>query len=97
VNLRSDSPRLTVRDSEPVVVRARHKEQLQLPVTAVANGVVTVSGRLLTPDGTAYGPPIAIKVRVAQFGTLGVYVTAGAALVLFGAATVRLIRRVRRR
>lgn len=96
VDLTSDNPRLTVHDSEPVVVEAEQKQQLQLPVEAVANGVIEVRGRLLAPDGTVYGSPVEIRVRVAQYGTLGVWVTGGAALVLFGAVAVRLLRRTRR-
>jgi hypothetical protein len=97
VGLVSSSPRLRVSPSETVVVEAQQKKQLQVPVSAVANGQVQVQGRLEAADGADVGPAVTINVRVAQYGTLGVWVTGGAALVLFVAAAVQIARRVRRR
>jgi hypothetical protein len=97
VAARSTSPRLRVEDSEPVTVDAQQKAQLRLPISAVANGLVEVEGWLETADGTVYGPPVSIQVRVAQYGTLGVWVTGGAAVVLFAGAALNIARKVRRR
>lgn len=93
----SASPRLSVRAPDPVEVAPGSKARVLVPVTARANGVVDVSARLLTPAGDPLGEPVAVRVRIAQYGLAGVLVTAGAALLLFLGAGHNIYRRVRRR
>jgi hypothetical protein len=76
-----------------VVIGARSKEQVEVAVKAVATGVVPVDARLLTPGGAPYAQPVTLEVRVTQYGTVALFITIGAAGVLFLAAGVRLVRR----
>jgi hypothetical protein len=96
LDLRPQQARLQVRSDVPAItVRANQREQVQVPAEAVANGVVQVDARLLTPSGAPYAEPVTIRVRVTQYGTVGAYVTIAAAALLFLAAGTRLVRRRR--
>jgi hypothetical protein len=95
--LRAQSPRLAVTQPEPFDVGAHRKKQVLVPAKAVADGLVVVDAELQTPDGARYAAPVEIRVRVTEYGTVGLWITVGAAAVLFGAAGLRLIRRARGR
>jgi hypothetical protein len=47
----------------------------------------------MTMSGEPYGPGVRKRVSITQYGTVGLLVTVGAALVLFGTATLRVVRR----
>jgi len=78
---------------EPIA--ANSKVQVGVPAKAIANGPVTIQIRLRTPDGQPYGDPVELRVQVTQYGTVALYITIGAAAVLFAAAGLRLFRRGR--
>ena len=63
--------------------------------TAVAGGDVVVDATLHTLGGTRALPPgpVPISIRITQYGTVALFITGGAAGVLFLAALVRLFRR----
>ncbi len=95
LSLTPRNPRLAVHSADPVTIAARRTGQVLVPATARANGLVGVDAQLFTPAGVPYGGPVLLRVRVTQVGAVGMYVTAGAAVLLVGAAGVRLLRRVR--
>jgi urease beta subunit len=88
--------RLDVPSAETVTVEPQQKRQVNLAGEAVASGIVLVDAGLRTVDGEPFGDGVLIRVRVTEYGTVGLLVTLGAALVLFGTAGVRLARRARR-
>ena len=96
VALRPQTRRLVIGDSEPKLIGAHRKVQLEVDARAVANGQVQVDVTLLTPDGTPYSAPVPLQVRITQYGTVALFITIGAAGVLFLAAGVRVTRRIRR-
>ena len=79
---------------EPIA--ANSKVQVGVPAKAIANGPVTIQIRLRTPEGQPYGQPVELRVQVTQYGTVALYITIGAAAVLFATAGFRLVRRARR-
>ena len=87
------TPRLEVRPTEPLTIRAQRSEQANITASANANGLVFVDARLRTPVGEPLGPVVSFRVTVTQIGTMGLLVTVGAAAVLFVAAGVRVGRR----
>jgi len=97
LRLDPQTPRLRV---QPVVVPEigpNQKVQVEVPATAVAGGLVVVEASLRTPGGAQYGQPVALRIRITQIGTVALVITVAAAVVLFLAAGVRVVRRVRRR
>ncbi len=80
----------------PIHIGAGRKQQVFVNATAVAGGDVVVDATLLTRGGTALpNGPVPISIRITQFGTVALFITGGAAGVLFLAALVRLFRRGR--
>ncbi|MDP9393406.1 MAG: DUF6049 family protein [Actinomycetota bacterium] len=95
VELVPRSPKLRVQRTRTVTVAPEQKKQLTVPVRALANGVVPVRARLRNAEGKAFGRPVELEVRVAQYGPIAAWVTGIAAGVLFLAALRRAVRRVR--
>ncbi|MDP9398033.1 MAG: DUF6049 family protein [Actinomycetota bacterium] len=91
-------PRLLVKEQPPpVTVQPRRRAQVLVPAEAVVNGPVFLDAQVLTPAGERYGPTTELQVNVQQVGGLGLYVTLGAAGLLFVAAGLRLTGRLRGR
>lgn len=93
VRLEPRTPRLDIGEVAPVRVGAQRKRQVEVPANAVANGVVIVDTSLRTPNGTEYSQPVQLRIRVTQYGTVALYITLGAAGVLFLMGVIRLARR----
>jgi hypothetical protein len=87
--------RLTVTPPGLIEVAAETNQQVTVPVQAIANGVTIVRAQLATPDGDPYGPGVPLRVNATSIGTIGMFVTGGALAVLFLAASVRVVRRLR--
>jgi hypothetical protein len=95
VSLRADNPRLRVRSVRAILVEPNRKTQVVVPATSRANGRVTVTAQLLTPDGRALGPPARLDVHITRYATLALLVTGSAFALLMGVAALRTIRRIR--
>ena len=95
VELDAGSEKLDITESEPITVAARSSGQVGFPTQARATGIVYVDAQLVTMTGEPYGPRVRKRVSITQYGTVGLLVTVGAALVLFGMATLRVVRRAR--
>ena len=95
VELRASSGKLEITPSVPIIVAPRSSGQVVFPTEARATGIVYVDAQLVTVTGERYGPSVRKRVTVTQYGTVGLLVTVGAAVVLFGAATLRVVRRAR--
>ena len=95
VELKAASEKLAITASEPITVAPSSSGQVVFPSQARATGIVIVDAQLMTMTGAPYGPGVRKRVSITQYGTVGLLVTAGAALVLFGTATLRVVRRAR--
>ena len=95
--LNTTSPKLLLDGGGPVTVPARRNRTVLVPATAEANGLVPVAAQLATAQGTAYGETVELRVRVFFVPAVGLYVTVGAAALLFARAALALRRRLRRR
>ena len=85
--------RLQVEQPEPVVVPAGGVAPVSVRAEAVANGLVEVRVRLRNDSGQAISDWQSIRVQVTNYGTLGSVIIAGATVLLFLSATVRIVRR----
>ena len=96
LRLDPQTPRLRLEPPlAPQVIGPNRKVQVEVPATAVAGGPVVVEATLHTPSGAPYGQPVPLQVNVTQIGTVALVITVGAAVVLFLAAGLRVVRRVR--
>jgi hypothetical protein len=96
LRLDPQTPRLELQDVEVPPIGPNQKIQVEVPASAVAGGLVVVEASLRTPGGAPYSQPVALRVRVTEIGTVALVITIGAAVVLFLAAGVRVVRRLRR-
>jgi hypothetical protein len=87
--------RLTVSAPSRIDVPAETNRQVTVPLKAIANGVTTVRVQLTTPEGGRYGRAVPVRVNATSIGTIGMFVTGGALAVLFLAASIRVVRRLR--
>lgn len=97
IRLEPQTPRLRVEDIPPLTIGPQTKLQIEVPAEAVAGGPVVVDVSLRTPSGAAYGQPEQLQITITQYGTVALWITVGAAAVLFLAAGVRVLRRVHAR
>ncbi len=97
VNLRLDpqTARLRLEPTEVQTIGPRSKAQVEVAATAVAPGGVLVRAGLHTVGGPAYGQPVRLRITITEYGTVALYITIGAAAVLFLAAGIRVLRRLR--
>jgi Family of unknown function (DUF6049) len=95
LRLEPRQPRLRVQQiTAPIPIGAGRKVQEAINATAVAGGDVVVDATLHTLGGTALPPgPVPLSINITQYGTVALFITGGAAGVLFLAALVRLARR----
>jgi len=97
VQLRLDPRTTRIRLQNPmrsVPIGPRQKVQVDFPATAVAAGDETVDARLHTTDGAPYVQPVQLQINITDYGTVAIYITVGAAAVLFLTAGARVLRRL---
>jgi Family of unknown function (DUF6049) len=95
LRLEPRQPRIRL-DPPPKTISIAPGRKVQVPIdaTAVAGGDVIIDATLYTRGGTELpNGPVPISIRITQFGTVALFITGGAAGVLFLAALVRLFRR----
>lgn len=92
VHVTTSNGRLVIDENDvPVTVEANSRKGAQIPVTAVANGSVTLSFQLLGPNGELISNPSPVTVNVsADWETWGTVFVAIAVVLVFGAGIVRL-------
>jgi hypothetical protein len=95
LRLDPQTPRLVLGAVEPQTIGPKQKIQVNVPAEAIAGGPVVVVATLHTSDGALYGTPVSLRVNVTQIGTVALVITVAAAVVLFLAAGIRVVRRVR--
>ncbi|GLZ49124.1 hypothetical protein Acsp06_53090 [Actinomycetospora sp. NBRC 106375] len=78
-----------------LTVPAFGSRQVQVEVEVTRAGQFAVDARARTPGGEPLGPTARLLLRSTAYGTITVWLTASAALVLVILASVRIARRVR--
>ena len=94
LRLSPQTTRLRIEPTAEQTIGPRSKTQVEVKATAVAPGPVIVDATLRTLGGAAYGQPVQLRITITEYGTVALYITLGAAAVLFLAAGVRVVRRV---
>ncbi len=96
LRLRPQTPRLRLSQVQVPPIGPGQKIQVEVPATAVAGGPVVVDATLHTPGGAQLQTaPVALRINVTEIGAVALYITVAAAVVLFLAAGIRVVRRVR--
>jgi hypothetical protein len=91
----SSSSGLRVAPIEPQLVPPLGRRQVRVSAEVVRAGQFTVQAAVTTPHGELLGPPSRLRVRSTVYGTITVWLTASAGILLVVLAGRRVLRRVR--
>jgi hypothetical protein len=91
----SSTAGLRVAPVAPVQVPPLGRRQVSVNAQVTRSGQFTVEATVLSPDGSVLGPPSRLKVRSTVYGTITVWLTVGAGVLLVVLVARRIIRRIR--
>ena len=80
-----------------VVIPASSKIQVMVPITVLTSGTSGLNVELTSTNGNLLGDSVIYPLQLSVISPVATWFTTGAAIVLFIAATVQSIRRIRRR
>lgn len=86
---------LRVAPIEPPDIPPLGRRQIRVSAEVVRSGQFTVQASVRTPDGGLLGPPSRLRVRSTAYGTITVWLTASAGVLLVVLAGRRVVRRIR--
>jgi hypothetical protein len=80
----------------PEVIPGNSKIQVLIPLTVLTSGSSGIHVEIRTPSGDLLGDPVIYPIKLSVISPVATWFTTGAAMVLFLAATIQGIRRIRR-
>jgi hypothetical protein len=86
---------LRVAPIAPVQIPPLGRRQVSVNAQVTRSGQFMVDATVLTPDGGVLGPPSRLKVRSTVYGTITVWLTVGAGVLLVVLVARRMVRRIR--
>jgi hypothetical protein len=89
--------KVRVGNLQPVVIPAKSKVQVMVPITVLTSGSSGLSVEMTTSRGNLVGDPIIYPLKLSVISPIATWFTTGAAIVLFLVATIQSARRIRRR
>lgn len=91
------SPGLRVAPIEEQVVPPLGRRQVRVSAEVIRSGQFTVEAAVRSPEGEVLGPPSRLKIRSTAYGTITVWLTGSAGVLLVLLVVRRVVRRVRGR
>jgi len=89
--------KVTIGNLPQFLIPAKSKIQVMVPLTVLTSGASELTVELTTTNGDVLGDPVTYPVALSVISPIATWFTTGAAIVLFIAATIQSIRRIRRR
>lgn len=89
------SPGLRVAPIEPQQIPPLGRRQLSASADVTRAGQFTVQASVRTPAGQLLGPPSRLRVRSTAYGTISLWLTGSAGVLLVVLAARRVVRRIR--
>jgi len=97
LSTRALNSKVEVAPVEEITVVAKSKQQLLLPLKVLAPGESRLLTQLTNLENKPVGYPVYINLKLSVISPVATWITSGAAILLFIAALVQSVRRVRRR
>ncbi len=91
----ASTPGLQVAPIAPVQIPPLGRRQVSVNAQVTRSGQFTVDASVLTPGGGVLGPASRLRVRSTVYGTITVWLTVGAGVLLVVLAVRRVVRRIR--
>jgi hypothetical protein len=94
--LRSTNERISVGQVEKVSIPGKSKIQVMIPVSVNSSGDSGFAITLKNSEGVTVGQTTTYSLKIAVISPVATWITTGAAVVLFGAAILQSLRRIRK-
>jgi hypothetical protein len=88
---------VVVASTQQIRLEAKSKQQVLLPIEVLASGESSLLAQLTNLENKPVGYPVNINLKLSVISPVATWITSGAAVLLFVAAIIQSIRRVRRR
>ncbi len=89
--------KVEIGDLPQISIPGKSKIQIMVPITVLTSGASELTMEITNTNGDVLGDPITYPIALAVISPVATWFTTGAAIVLFIAATIQSIRRIRRR
>jgi hypothetical protein len=97
LSIRAVNSKVVVAPVEQIKIEASSKQQVLLPVEVLATGQSSLLAQLTNLDNKPVGYPVSINLKLSVISPVATWITSAAAILLFLAALIQSLRRVRRR
>jgi hypothetical protein len=95
--LHAENARIVIDTAKKVTLAENSRKQVLITAKAVANGKVRVEARLETSTGARYGESNSLQFTISMIGPVITWVMVAAGILLIGASSIQISRRVRSR
>ena len=96
LSINSTNERIFVDDIKSITIPAKSKIQIMVPIKAYTSGDSGFTVTVTTRDGSVFGQTVTYPLTIAVISPVATWITAAAAIVLFGAAIFKSLRRFRK-
>jgi hypothetical protein len=97
LSVRALNSKVKIAPVEQIKLEAKSKQQVLLPIEVLASGESSLLVQLTNLENKPVGYPVNINLKLSVISPVATWITSGAAVLLFVAAIVQSVRRVRRR
>ena len=97
LSIRPINSKVVVTPVEQIKIEGNSKQQVLLPIEVLATGQSSLLAQLTNLDNKPIGYPVSINLKLSVISPVATWITTAAAVLLFIAALVQSVRRVRRR
>ena len=97
LSIRAINSKVVVTPVEQIKIEGNSKQQVLLPVEVLATGQSSLLAQLTNLDNKPVGYPVSINLKLSVISPVATWITSAAAVLLFVAALIQSLRRVRRR
>lgn len=97
LSVRALNSKVLVTPIQQIALEAKSKQQVLLPVEVLASGESSLLAQLTNLENKPVGYPVNINLKLSVISPVATWITSGAAVLLFIAALIQSLRRVRRR
>jgi len=96
LSIRALNSKVIVGPTGQIRLEAKSKQQVLLPIEVLATGESALLAQLTNLDNKPIGDPVNINLKLSVISPVATWITSGAAVLLFVAALIQSVRRVRR-
>ena len=97
LSVRALNSKVVVASTQQIRLEAKSKQQVLLPIEVLASGESSLLAQLTNLENKPVGYPVNINLKLSVISPVATWITSAAAVLLFVAALIQSLRRVRRR